>query len=406
MSPRNQQDSSPFFQKLPPELRLEVYSHLFSNTRLSFGERKTDGAGLRLRPASNSLSLLRVCRRVSDEVGDSWLGQVLFSFEDPETMLDKLADLGPQTLAKLRHMRYSNEHPLELTTRDEDPYDFYRSCRYKLSRILKLLPGLCLDRLTVLGDCLKQADYHELDTLVNHSDGWKELYYLSSTSVMLGFGKSTKYLGKWDWEGGLRAPQPSTWNQVLTNRDGPTASVSIYRSSKEAAYGHMISKPATVEEFVGQVAEPGKESEYGIEEDDVLMAAGEKFKEVLVVARRGKGVDCSEKPGSPLLQHDIRENSSSWGTTWGQIRYMAIDWFWEELGPEDTDEKVPWEELTPDERALLEMAADLRRIFSRDREVPAGTEVDERGCPITTDTYERADDYEWLPSHLRCCKLE
>lgn len=116
MSVQDPQDSSLFFQNLPTEIRLEIYSYLFYSTRLSFGKRSTYVpdrlSAIRLRPAPNGLSLLRVCRRVSNEIGDSWLGQVLFSFEDPVTMLDKLADLDLQTRGKLRHIRYSNRNSL------------------------------------------------------------------------------------------------------------------------------------------------------------------------------------------------------------------------------------------------------------------------------------------------------
>lgn len=37
----NAQESSPFFQRLPQELRDLIYSHIFRSTRLSHGERKT-----------------------------------------------------------------------------------------------------------------------------------------------------------------------------------------------------------------------------------------------------------------------------------------------------------------------------------------------------------------------------
>lgn len=373
---RDSQESSSFFQKLPPEIRLDIYSHLFGSTRLSFGKRPARIAGkmgsVRLRPAPNSLSLLRVCHRVTDEIGDSWLGQVLFSFEDPKTMLDKLADLDPQALAKFRHMRYLSDDMLTLKIGVHDGE--HTGWRFRLDNVLKLLPGLRLDRLTVIGGPGALFGYRALDPLINHSDGWKELYYVSYNSVMLGFGKSDKLFGKYEWGGVLRAPQPSTWNQVLTSRDGPTASVSIYRSSLADACGSMISNPATCEAFLGQIAEPGKESQYGIESDATLMAPGEKQKELLVVARRGKGVDYAVNEASPLLQYDIRRY---WpGMKWGQIRYMTIDWFFEEMCQEaDFDE----DDDTND--------------------AAMGTEVDERGYPIKVDTYKHVDDYEWTPYH-------
>lgn len=405
MSTQDPQDSSLFFQKLPPEIRLLVYSQIFSSTRLSFGKRTTLAAGqlsnIRLRPAPNSLSALRVCRRVNDEIGDSWLGQVLFSFDDPETMLDKLADLDQQTLGKLRHMRYSCNHILELKSHVLEDGE-YLQWAYQLPAILKLLRGLRLDRLTVVGESMAQMRYHLLDALVNHSDGWKELYYLSNNSVMLGFGKHDKLFGKYEWDGDLRAPQPSTWIQGLAARDGPTASVTIYRSTDEALSGSMISKSATCQAFADQVAEPGKE--YGVESDTALMAPGEKGKEILVVARRGKGVDYTENGTSPMMERDIRRQ---WpGMTWGQIRYMGIGWHWEWLHEEDDDDDDDGENLFEDiDPSVLRMLALIMRpqLHALDRpsnsDGAAGIEVDERGCPILEDTYEDVNDYEWGPYH-------
>lgn len=409
MSTRDPQDSSLFFQKLPTELRLEIYSHLFCSTRLSFGKRPTLATGklrnIRLRPAPNSLSVLRASRRVNDEIGDSWLGQVLFSFEDPETMLDKLADLDRQTLGKLRHLRYSCEHSLELTTGVMENGE-YLGWSYQLPDILKLLPGLRLDRLTVVGQSLAQCRYLRLDSLIKHSDGWKELYFLSNNSVMLGFGKFDKMFGKYPWNAaqGLRAPQPSTWIEALATRDGPTASVTIYRSTDAALRGSMISKPATCQAFADQVAEPGKESQYGVESDSALMAPGERGKEILVVARRGKGADYTENGTLPTTEHGIRGHYP--GMTWGQIRYMGIGWHEERLGrdddDDDDDDDDPFDDIDP---GVLRVLARLMQPPLHQHDGPlngdgaAANEVDERGCPIKEDTYEHVDDCEWGPHH-------
>lgn len=411
MLTQDPQDSSLFFQRLPPEIRLEIYSQIFYSTRLSFGKRpifdKSKLSNIRMRPAPNSLSVLRVCRRVNDEIGDSWLGQVLFSFDDPETMLDKLADLDQQTLGKLRHMRYSCEHPLQLKTNIFE-HGEYQGWHYQLPHILKLLRGLRLDRLTVVGQSMAQWRYFHLDALINHSDGWKELYYLSNNSVMLGFGKFDKILGKhkWNHRNGLRAQQPSTWTQALAARDGPTASVTIYRSTDAAFSGSMISKPATCEAFADQFAEPGKETQYGIESDTTLMTPGEKEKEILAVARRGKGVDYTEHGTSPMMEYDIRKQ---WpGMTWGQIRYMGIGWHEEWLGRDfhDDDDEDDGENLFQgmDPDVVCALAQLMRpQLHQDDRprnsDGAAETEVDEHGCPIKKDIYEHVDDYEWGPYH-------
>ncbi|KAL1848358.1 hypothetical protein Daus18300_013640 [Diaporthe australafricana] len=404
MAAAYQQGSSSFFQKLPPEIRLEVYSQLFCSTRLSFGRplrlsRHKRSRILirpaRIRPAPNSLSLLRVCRRVNDEIEDSWLGQVLFSFEDPETMLEKLTALKAQTLGKLRHMRYSGEGRLVLRIRAPDgDLDPGEQCEYGLCEILKSLPGLCLDRLTVLGEPTAQRRYGDLDHLIKHSDGWKELCYVSSDSVMLGF---RKFQGNFvHWDPPLRAPQPSTWIQALISRDGPTASVTIYRSSDANARGSMISKPATCRAFADQAAEPGKESQYGVELDNALMTPAEKKKEMLVVVRRGKGVDCTENGTSPMMKHDIRKN---WpGMPWDQIRSMSFDWYSEFMGrrvfPEDPMTILfQW----------LYFGFIPHRLRQHDgppsNGESTGIETDEHSYLITVDSYEHVNDYEWGPCH-------
>lgn len=376
MAPPNRQDSSLFFQQLPTEIRLKIYSQLFRSTRLSFAERHGHAVRKKrrllacLRPAPNSLSLLRVCRRVTDEIGDSWLGQVLFIFRDPEIMLDKLTSLDSQNLSKLRHMRYSEER-LDgvLRARNGNPLGH----GYHLAHILKLLPGLCLDRLTVFGEARKEIRYRELDDLIKHSNGWKELCFLSHDSAMLGYPK----LGKGRYgqvpEEFLRAPQPSTWRQALSHRDGPTASVRIYRASDAAGHGSRVPKPATCQLFVDQVAEPYKK--YGVEEDAALMAPGEKQKELLVVARRGKGVDYVEKPGSPLFTADIRKD---WpGMTWGQIR--ALD--------------VGWDDVT---RSIVRPNG----LGSPNHDEAAGSKVDNFERIIKVDTYDHVDEYQWSLFYL------
>lgn len=358
MAAQNPQTSSLFFRKLPPEIRLEVYSHLFHSTRLSFGKFESSQVRgksdvIRLRPAPNSLSLLRVCSRFRDEVGHSWQGQVLFSFEDVKTMLDKLTSLDPQVLGRLRHMRYTErrwqqEFPAQSTWRHEH--------QYSLSRILKLLPGLCLDRLTVLGHSSRMLRYYELDDLINHSDGWKELYYLSWNSQMLGFLKHYNKSQSTSFE----APQPLTWSQALTRRDGPTASVTIYRSTSAAKNGSILSRPETGQVYATPIAEPGKI--YEVKGTAGLMGWRQKKKEMLVVARRGEGIDYAEKLGSPLLRHDIRER---WpGMTWAQFR---------------GDDRF---EYPPDNTGLA-----------------PGTQVDELGIPIMAHIYRTIDDYEWSRSH-------
>jgi hypothetical protein len=106
--------------QLPQELRDQVYKHLFWSTRLTFGKRyflpekhqkfvantrKIEYMIKWLKPAPNSLAILRTCRQTYSEATNRWVGEVLFNFERAEDMLDKLDSLSPSTIASIRHLR-------------------------------------------------------------------------------------------------------------------------------------------------------------------------------------------------------------------------------------------------------------------------------------------------------------
>ncbi|KAI8664574.1 hypothetical protein NCS55_00966800 [Fusarium keratoplasticum] len=61
----------------------------------------------------------------------------------------------------------------------------------------------------------------------------------------------------------------------------------------------------------------------GTEEDEALTKEGERGKEMMVVFKRGFGVDYEEKEGSPLLKNDIRRNAP--GMTWEEIRRINME---------------------------------------------------------------------------------
>lgn len=341
LRPHDSQDSSLFFRKLPPEIRLEIYSQVFHSTRLSFDGRLTTPVAFSdtsmpwrvtyayfdLRPAPNSLALLRVCRKVSGEIGDSWIGQVLFSFGDTKMMLEKLGALQPSTLAMLRHMRITGRDPrLEIKRNNQ------ASTLHGWAEMFKLLPGLCLDRLTVLGHHALGAavDLASLEELIRHSDGWKELYFVSYSSFILELHTTMWSFWRVDVPS---APRLSTLDPALVMRDGPTASVRIYRSIHAAENGRMITEPATREAFSCRPARPIAEAERDAARDPL-----ELKKEVLVIARRGKGADCTVKP----LPSDIQDI----------------------------------------------------KVFPR-RKV-----YDIRHDGVMVDSYKHVDDYEWTPLHL------
>ncbi|KAG6364174.1 hypothetical protein INS49_005772 [Diaporthe citri] len=301
IQPRSPQGSS-LFLKLPTEIRLEIYTRVFYSTRLSFGgrvrtatpvslsRRLTDSANLenvQLRSAPNSLSLLRVCRRVNSEIGHSWIGQVLFSFEGAQTTFRKLTALEPSVLAKLRLMRMSGQQPRLKIGGD------YRTTQRGWDNMLKVLTGLCLDRLIILGDRSLRDDLPTVAELIKHSDGWKELYYLLHSSAILEFTDLFWSLGD---VYGARGP-------------------SIFNSSLPLARS-FLARPKPIEEC-------------GAELNAALTRQREenKKKELLFVAHKGKGVDYAVKPGSTLLPNDTREVTLRKGRIRGGIRsgFVKVD---------------------------------------------------------------------------------
>ncbi|KAK7398439.1 hypothetical protein QQX98_012190 [Neonectria punicea] len=85
-----QQKESMLFRLLPQEFHLKIYAHLFSSKRLQWGARKGKEATCpRTRPRQ-TLALVRTCRRVRDEIGDTWIGQIHLTFKTPEALLDDI----------------------------------------------------------------------------------------------------------------------------------------------------------------------------------------------------------------------------------------------------------------------------------------------------------------------------
>ncbi|KAK9436992.1 hypothetical protein VB005_11809 [Metarhizium brunneum] len=157
-----------YFFQLPPELRLSIYRHHFLGTRLSYGPSLDMDA--RTIPARHSLALLRTCRSVRTEIGDTWLGHVLFNFAYVDYMMVILKALPMATLSKIRHVRVLGTVLYFFTGPHERD-----GVSYTLIQALKLLPGLQLDTFTVLSPYEDHCDYEVLDTLIEYGDGWKEL---------------------------------------------------------------------------------------------------------------------------------------------------------------------------------------------------------------------------------------
>jgi hypothetical protein len=224
---------------------------------------------------------------------------------------------------------------------------------YRLGAALKLLPGLRLDRLTVLGPSMGEIAYDTLGGLIKQGNGWRELHFITPNSTMLGFAKRELFMADPYW----RKPQPSTWNEILLHRDGAAsgAFVTVYQANQCDTSGAVL-KPYTRHTFEQKIISPGTLETFGVAEDKELLAEG---KELLVVANRGRSADIAEQNGPPYEFNDIREWAH--GMTWAEIRRQCIDFIIDEDEDEDDD------------------------FFPR--------MVD----PVEVDRYNDVDEYEWNP---------
>ncbi|KAI1083628.1 hypothetical protein F5B20DRAFT_527818 [Whalleya microplaca] len=135
------QNDCPFpFLQLCPELRLEIYKHLFYGTQVvvapinpPFTQR--DDWAKTTKPLPHSLALLSTCRQVYNEIGSSWMSQIT----------TEMSWLGIQDLERVpwQNIRYvCFTQPV--------------TCNYsrfinEAAKILKRAPGLDFEQLTITG---------------------------------------------------------------------------------------------------------------------------------------------------------------------------------------------------------------------------------------------------------------
>jgi hypothetical protein len=275
------QEQSPFF-RFPQEIRDEIYTQLFSSTRISHGDRALGGSKrCTILTGPNALALTRACGRTRKEIGDRWLGLVLFSFEDLYSMLARLGGLPIATRAKIRHLRV-RESLLDVS-------GAYQHYELDVARSLDLLPGLQLRTLTVLSLAGEGRSYTNLDFLICSSNGWQELRYISPDPSFLGFAEPISEP--------KRDPQPSTWVRALQGRDGPAThpSVTVHRAKAKGIPCPMLNLASCVTYEQPPVKESAAE-QYGRSTDAFLASAAEREKEMMVVAVRGSGVDYQVTP--------------------------------------------------------------------------------------------------------------
>ena len=238
------------------------------------------------------------------------------------------------------------------------PIGGYDDVFYTLAWALKLLPGMSLDNLTVLGSSGGAIAYDTLGGLIKHGNGWREFHFITANSEMLGFAKIDVFMV----DQYRRKPQPSTWNDILLRRDGANsgASVTVYRSTQSHSPGTVIG-PRTRQIFEQKVPSPKDLETFGLAEDKQLLAEDEIGKELLVVVKRGHGANIREQDTPPYnSMDDIRHWSH--GMTWAEIMHQCIDFPY----PMDDDD-------------------------DDDYFIAGSYENDE------VDDYTRVDDYVWEP---------
>ncbi|KAM7186034.1 hypothetical protein V8F33_012025 [Rhypophila sp. PSN 637] len=360
-----QQGARPLFKKLPQEMRDKIFDQVFAYTRLSFGEKSPRPLeSVKIKPAPHGLALLRTCHRVKYEIGDRWLRQVLFHFEHPLAMLDKLTALPHRLISQVRHVR----------VRAGDI--FLDDCLvYDLRYALKLIPGLKADILTVMGFMPGAgAQYNTLNKLIRGSEGWKELHFISCSSQLLGYANRYPTIARY-----RREPEPAHWQSVLNLRDGVDSlpSVAIYRSKtvggRSSTKASLMTNPSNWEPFQ-QTDTIGNDRYTAVQDANIVSTPNERDKEVLVIARRGKGVDYEEKENSSFIFGDIRNLGMSWKEIRKMCRIIPLD----------------------DQYAIADGDGDDDLYVDGDEwaEWPL-IDDEENGVPTIIDSYARVDEYEW-----------
>ena len=243
-------------------------------------------------------------------------------------MLDKLSPLPVDAISKIRHLRISHTWITLRFPDDYEPDDDLGhgpgDCKlYHLAAVLKLLPGLQLDQLTVLGSAGGRDNHETLLHLVKDGSGWKTLRFICYNPT-----------GLW-----LPLDDDHGWTMLFTRelqtsiegRDGvaSTPSVALYHVRDTALSGSILD--------AGNRSRYGQQSPDGQElRPEVLPGSpdSEPKRELMVVVKRGDGVDYQEKKGSPLIECDLRRELD--GTdAWTKIRALCFDGSDDESEAED-----------------------------------------------------------------------
>ena len=302
---------------LPIELRYMIYKFLFNSTELHFGATTSRTRSDTIKEPLRALAILQVCRLIYFEAREEWLGSILFDFEDVSTMIERLTTIPPSILEQVRYVQTRGDSPMIWSERvNQETF-----CPF--AYILKLIPKLRLERLTVHGCNHAEIMYEAIDSLVKHGNGWRELHFITPDSLALAFPSHERSKEVPFW----RKPQPGFWNEELLRRDGPDsgASVKIYRSTVPYVLGSSLC-PQTREVFEQMVACEADLAQYGLKEDEALTHQGEMEKELLVVVKRGRGANIMD-PCESWVTDDQESWSRNILRTWHEFVQLFIKFF-------------------------------------------------------------------------------
>lgn len=242
------------FFRLPLELRQQVYRSHFSTLNLTY-------------PHFGFPPLLLSSRQLHDEATPLYWENARLNFKGTKQLVDFLTSINYETLCKLRYIAVRG-FPFPVY-QDTEAFSY---TTYNFEHVLPLFPGLQLSTLWV-GDPFHgkwsmedgwghNAAYSAVDELIK-SQGFKELIYVVENDRFL---KPVRFQSHGSWsttnttnsmsgthEPKSRHPQPSTWDAAIKERDGPSASVEMYRLLEDG--NHRIplrSEFETIQEATGK----------------------------------------------------------------------------------------------------------------------------------------------------------
>ncbi|KAH8662914.1 hypothetical protein BGZ60DRAFT_412264 [Tricladium varicosporioides] len=291
--------TDPTLLGIPIELKRLVFNSLFSSITTRHGFETT---------SSTNTSLLRTCRHFYKIARPIMLSNITLYFSSTCKFLDCLTTLTSGDIAQLRYIR-TKSFPFPLY-RDEAYFSY---TTHNFSSVLPLFPGLQLDLLTV-EDCYHDENVNDgwgdvgtyMDAMsLILSKGWKELHYITPTTEFM-TSRNDNYK--------TREAQPTCWDRWLKENDGKDsgAEVKMYVSKESSSKG-AAEDP---ERRMAFSALPGHLPKVALQTPQNRRRVVVDKREVMVVAKRGKGVSYIED--GMELDKDIEQTFQE--MKWAEIK--------------------------------------------------------------------------------------